>query len=76
MDVCELLTKSLEDAEIDIYHSTDTGDVETLRQKALADIHGAREAGFFTGTEADSWKKRIQDVSAFRRASLEWREET
>lgn len=74
MDVYELLTKSLEDAEFDIYNASDVSDVDTARRKALADIHGAREAGMFSEAEADSWKKRIEDVSTFRRASLEWRE--
>lgn len=74
MDVFELLTKSLEDAEFDIYHAADAESVEEIRRKSLADIYGAKEAGFFTGAEADSWKKRIKDVSTFRWASFEWRE--
>lgn len=73
MDVFELLTKSLEDAEFDIYHATDVTDVDTARRKALADIHGGREAGMLSEAEAESWRKRITDVSTFRRASLEWR---
>lgn len=74
MDVFELLTKSLEDAEFDIYHATDVTDVDTARRKALADIHGAEEAKMLSAKEAESWRKRITDVSTFRRASLEWRE--
>ena len=76
MDVYELLTKSLEDAEVDIYHATDVSDVDTYRRKALADIHGAEQAEMLSATEAESWRKRITDVSTFRRASLEWREDT
>lgn len=75
MDVLELLTKSLEDTEFDIYNAIDVADVVAARRKALADIHGGREAGMLSETEAESWKKRIEDVSTFRRASLEWREE-
>lgn len=74
MDVFELLTKSLEDAEFDIYHATDVTDVDTARRKALADIHGAERAKMLSEAEAESWRKRITDVSTFRRASLEWRE--
>lgn len=74
MDVFELLTKSLEDAEFDIYNATDVSDVDAARRKALADIHGGREAGMLSEAEAESWRKRITDVSTFRRASLEWRE--
>jgi len=74
MDVYELLTKSLEDAEFDIYNSSDVGDVDTARRKALADIHGGREAKILSESEAESWEKRIQSVATFRRASLEWRE--
>lgn len=74
MDVLELLTKSLEDAEFDIYNASDVSDVDTARRKALADIHGAREAEVFSESEAESWKKRIETVATFRRASLEWRE--
>lgn len=74
MDVYKLLIKSLEDAEFDIYNAADTFDVRTTRQKALADIHGAKVSGMFSETEAESWKKRIENVSAFRQASLEWRE--
>ena len=73
MDVFELLTKSLEDAEFDIYHATDVTDVDTARRKALADIHGAEQAKMLSEAEAESWRKRITDVSTFRRASLEWR---
>ena len=36
MDVYELLTKSLEDAEFDIYNATDVDAVDTARRKALA----------------------------------------
>ena len=74
MDVFELLTKSLEDAEFDIYHATDVSDVDAARRKALADIHGAEQAQMFSEAEAESWRKRITDVSTFRRTSLEWRE--
>ena len=74
MDVFELLAKSLEDAEFDIYHATDVSDVDTARRKALADIHGAEQAKMLSEAEAESWRKRITDVSTFRRASLEWRE--
>lgn len=74
MDVFELLAKSLEDAEFDIYHATDVTDVDTARRKALADIHGAEQAKMLSEAEAESWRKRITDVSTFRRASLEWRE--
>lgn len=76
MDVCQLLTKSLEDAEIDIYHATDVAVVEELRRKALADIHGAEKATMLSEFEVETWKKRITEVSEFRRASLEWREDT
>lgn len=74
MDVFKLLTKSLEDAEFDIYHATDVSDVDAARRKALADIHGAEQAKMLSEAEAESWRKRIMDVSTFRRASLEWRE--
>lgn len=74
MDVFELLTKSLEDAEFDIYNAADVDAVDTARRKALADIHGAEEAKMLSTAEAESWRKRITDVSTFRRASLEWRE--
>jgi hypothetical protein len=74
MDVYELLTKSLEDAELDIYNGTDVENVDSARRKALADIHGAQVAEMFSETEAENWKKRIEKVTAFRRASLEWRE--
>ena len=74
MDVFELLTKSLEDAEFDIYHATDVTDVDAARRKALADIHGAEQAKMLSEAEAESWRKRITDVSTFRRTSLEWRE--
>ena len=74
MDVFELLTKSLEDAEFDIYHATDVSDVDAARRKALADIHGAEQAKMLSEAEAESWRKRITDVSTFRRTSLEWRE--
>ena len=74
MDVFELLTKSLEDAEFDIYHATDVTDVDTARRKALADIYGAEQAKMLSEFEAESWRKRITDVSTFRRTSLEWRE--
>ena len=74
MDVFELLTKSLEDAEFDIYNATDVDAVDTARRKALADIHGAEQAKMLSESEAEGWRKRITDVSTFRRASLEWRE--
>lgn len=74
MDVFKLITKSLEDAEFDIYHATDMADVDTARRRALADIHGAEQAKMFSETEATQWRKRITDASTFRRASLEWRE--
>ena len=74
MDVFELLAKSLEDAEFDIYHATDVTDVDTARRKALADIYGAEQAKMLSEFEAESWRKRITDVSTFRRTSLEWRE--
>ena len=74
MDVYELLTKSLEDAEFDIYNATDVDAVDTARRKALADIHGAERAKMLSESEAEGWRKRITDVSTFRRASLEWRE--
>lgn len=74
MDVYELLVKSLEDAEFDIYHGTDVENVDATRRKALADIHGAKEAEMFSETEAESWKQRIERVATFRRASLKWHE--
>lgn len=76
MDVYELLTKSLKDAEVDIYHATDVAVVEELRRKALADIHGAEETKMLAEFEVESRKKRITEVSEFRRTSLEWREDT
>lgn len=75
MNVRELLTKSLEDAEFDIYQASDIQDVDTARKKALADIYGGQEAELFTETEAESWRKRIREVATFRWASLEWRED-
>ena len=74
MDVYELLTKSLEDAEFDIYNATDAATVDTARRKAMADIYGAEQAKMLSAAEAEGWRKRITDVSTFRRASLEWRE--
>lgn len=75
MSVYEMLTKSLEDAEIDIYHATDVAVVEELRRKALADIHGAEKAKMLSEFEVESWKKRITEVSEFRCASLRWQDE-
>lgn len=75
MDVYELLIKSLEDAEFDIYHAADTATVEDARRKALADIHGGEVSRILSQTEVESWKKCIENVATFRRASLEWREE-
>lgn len=74
MDVRELLTKSLEDAEFDIYNASDMADVDTFRRKALADIHGGRKAEILSEIEADDWKQRIENVATFRRESLGWRE--
>ncbi len=74
MDVYELLTKSLEDAEFDIYNATDVDAVDTARRKALADIHGAQQAKMLSESEAEGWRRRITDVGTCRRASLEWRE--
>lgn len=74
MDVCELLTKSLEDAEFDIYNATDMADVDTARRKALADIHGGQEATYLTQEQAAEWRGRIEKVATFRRVSLGWRE--
>lgn len=37
-------------------------------------VHGAEQAKMLSESEAEGWRKRITDVSTFRRASLEWRE--
>lgn len=74
MDVRELLIKSLEGAEFDIYNASEVADVGTLRRKAMADIHGGQEATYLTQEQAAEWQGRIEKVATFRRASLGWRE--
>lgn len=75
MNVQELLVKSLEDAEFDIYQATDVETVDAACQKALSDIHGAEVAQLFSDGQVEAWKSRIQQVVDFRRASLEWKNE-
>lgn len=67
-----VITRELEQWEMDIYEAESVERVGELGKRAEAHIHGARTARFYSDNEADAWQGRISQAVSFRTAALGW----